>query len=120
MQHQRPKWLLVTQRNSLLQTPAQTQCWLQRYGNLKLSLNAAEWILGDEVTLGKLPGLYRAIHRFKQAIVEVQLDYATAEHRFEANVEYRLRAYISIPVIIETAYRCFYRILQTRLSATAH
>ena len=114
LQRQQPAILLETARNTVTHTPEQTLHWLKRYPDLRLSLKASEWILGEEVTVGKLLSFYRRIRKLKPACAEMQRSYATAERSYQAECRYSPLACFNVSVIIEICYRIFYRCLQGR------
>ncbi|NRB37587.1 MAG: hypothetical protein HRU20_03860 [Pseudomonadales bacterium] len=108
-QQQDPRLLLDTRRNTQTHDLMMTQALLNTHADIRLHLNASEWILSEEITIAQLRPFRRRLKTLAPNIVQTSSAYATAEHQYDKPLSYTLKALLSVSVIMEIIYSRFYQ-----------
>jgi len=113
-QQEDARYLLKTSRGTLAHSLQDTQALLQQYPDLKLSLDASEWLIAGEIRIEQLLKFYRQLKALRMNIGALVQTYATAEYLYPRGLHYKPMAFMNvhaISVIIELFYTVFWRIL---------
>ncbi|MBV1919041.1 MAG: hypothetical protein KUG73_00050 [Pseudomonadales bacterium] len=107
---------LETMRNTITHNGERTITLQKRYPDIQLSLNVAEWVLGNEITVDQLSTQGKIVAELKNVVL-INPRFSTAEHRYDGRRRYNITALLSISVLMELIYTRFYVKLWGKISA---